>query len=217
MKKRRSIWIPPAQTTLRQLAELNRQVSYFKRRSESIRSYRPPVESIFFKKLVDYQSKLASIRNKIVHNNIEIDHLHPQSQFLDWLPTKEFDLVTRYQQIEELVSTGIERLAVGNKSGLKERFQSLEADLMFHHGEDLYIVEVKTPKEITDAKSMILESVQSRIREHLHQLQKEVGIRIFRLRLGLAIDRRARFRTIVHFIFKNLDDYDSEDYVVRAA
>jgi hypothetical protein len=216
MKKQRSIWIPPPQTTLRLLAELNKQVCYFKHRSKSIRSNRLSSEYGFFKKLVNYQSQLESIRNTLSHS-IEISNVYWQPEPRDLTPTNKLELVTRYEQIEKLVSMGVERLAVGDQPTLNERFKSLESDLIFQYCDDFCLVHVKTPKDLTDAKSAILESVQARINKHLHQLRKEIGIRVFRLRSGLAIDRRARFRAIVHFIFKNLDDYDSEDYVLRRA
>jgi hypothetical protein len=216
MKIMRSIWIPPSQTTLRQLAELNKQVFYFRDRSKSIGSNLLKMESTFFKKLVGYQSELSSIRNKFVHTAWEKVTDRPDL-FSEWQNEQTQNLVLRYHSIEGLIATGIERLALGNQPYLNERFESLENDFIFQYGDDEYIGEVKTPKDITDAKSAILESVQARINEHLYRLRKEVGIRIFRLRLGLAIDRRARFRSIVHGIFKNLDDYDSEDYVMQAA
>jgi hypothetical protein len=216
MQKRRSIWIPPSQTTLRQLAELNRQVNYFRERSKSIGSKRLNMEGIFFKKLVDYQSELSLIRNKFSHTAWEKVTDRPDL-FSEWQNEQIHDLVLRYHSIEGLIATGIERLALGNRPYLNERFESLENDFIFHHGDDLYVAEIKTPDDIIDARSTILDSVQARINEHLYRLRKEVGIRIFRLRLGLAIDRRAKFRSIVHFIFKNLDDYDSEDYVLQTA
>jgi hypothetical protein len=165
---------------------------------------------------VNYQSQLASIRNTLSHST-EISNLYWQAAAEYLTPTHKLELVTKYQQIEKLVSMGVERLAIGDQPTLNKRFKSLESDLIFQYCDSLWLVEAKTPKDLTNAKSAILESVQAKINEHLHQLRKEIGIRIFRLRSGLAIDRRAKFRAIVHFIFKNLDDYDSEDYVLRRA
>jgi len=217
MKNHRFIWIPPAQTTLRQLAELNRQAYYFKSRSKSVKSKRSKSDNLVLKKLVNYQSELASIRVTLSHHVEAANDERWRIFALDWARPSGSELRERSLKIEELISTGIERLALGDRSDLNERFESLENDLVFRYCDDICIVKVKTPKDVTDVKSAILESVQARINEHLHHLQEQIGIAISRVRLGLAIDRRARFRAIVHFIFKNLDDYDSKDYVLQAA
>jgi len=213
MKNRPYIWIPPDQTTLRKLAELNKKVNNFRNRSKAVKNERTKEENLILKKLAGYQADIVSIQHHSSRITL-VEVKRPKHQAVNWTEMEEIERY--YHRVEELVAAGIERLAVGNSPALNERFKTLENELSFY-SYHFHLHERKTPQEVTNAQTAILESVQARINAHLHQLQNEIAITTFRLRNGLAIDRRARFRSIVHFIFKNLDDYDSNDYVLRAA
>jgi hypothetical protein len=216
MKKRRFIWIPPAQTTFRQLAELNKQATYLRGRSGIIQSKRSGWDNIYFKKLVDYQAELSSLRNNIAHG---LWHSIPDAPLAGYQWRREdvdYQLLERYNKVERLIAEGIERLAVGKRERINER-PELRENVFTCDAGDFAVSYIEPNNVIEDAESVILAAVQARISEHLHEIQRDARTFLFKLRIGLAIDRRAKLRSIVQVIFKNLDDYDSENYVLRAA
>jgi len=137
-----------------------------------------------------------------------------ESIFIQFRDEKTKMLERRQNLLEDLIGKGLDLLAIGDSPLLAYQFRNIEVEITWMD----FDVEL-TPSAhciaINEAKENLRDAIRSRQRQHLKTLRSSVRKLVRKILSTIAIDRRAQFRSIVHLIFKNMDDYDGKKYALR--
>jgi hypothetical protein len=198
-----------------QLAELNESIADIRTQSYDFFLKSSREQNAILQKVAGYKIELDQVMKDFEYWDTHLPNTGYLDSFYVYYRTRELSrLQQRRSLLERVIGKGLDILAVGDNPLLKFHFRNLEAEIEWMNNS----AEASTAFQsvcVSDAKKNLRDEIKARQREHLKSLRRGVRILVRSLLSGIAIDRRAKFRSIVHFIFKNMDDYDGEKYALR--
>jgi hypothetical protein len=163
-------------------------------------------QRLFYNKVCSYQQQLEQCKTELAAPLIpvsqEVSHL--EAIWQTYQASRIAELERKQEVLRQLVRIGVEVLAKGKNSVLEYEFRRLEIELnpVLFLCDDIEAYLHPAFGTIAELK----EAVATKIYEHLKELRARVKVLIKKIRPGFIADLRQRFRSIMHFLFKNLDD-----------
>lgn len=215
MKLHRSVFISYAFEEREMAARLGEEIFKSMKVLSNLGENKPGQLSRYHTKLAKYWRELEQVEEQRLAIS---SRPAPRGNFWDkFYYRSDLDLLERLgrrqKKLEQLVNLGIKLVATGADELLELQFDMLESsvDAVFvcvdgvdftcsSGGTNLYV----------EAKKFL----RKKLREKVKDLRQRVRILIKKIRSGFIPDLRERFRTMMRFLFKNLDDCSDHQEVL---
>jgi hypothetical protein len=208
MKQSSSVFISYDSQDKFELARLNDQIFSSMNRLTSLSKLTDNRLGVYYRKLTNYWLELDKCKHERAALDLRLEtppDYWPQV-FYAFDCDQQKRLNRRQIVLEQLVDLGVKLVTTGSDEHLEFKFQTLESELdavfVCLDGIDYYF----PPVSAKDLHIEVTKFLRKKIKENVKLLRKNARILIKKIRSGFIPDLRQRFRALMRFLFKNLDD-----------
>jgi hypothetical protein len=213
MKRSRSIFVSYSSSNKQTVSLLNEDIYEARRQLGRLSFLVSDDQRQLYRKICLYQQQLEECNADLgaIHNCFDGEDGSLENIFQRFYATRTKDLEHQKALLLGLIDIGVRLVVSGKDSVMEFEFRQLEAEIGSYifllHDIEGYLHPPFDPGKNSAVKAAIVK----RIRERLKELRARVRLLIKKCRLGFLPDLRQRFRSIMRFLFKNLDDCGDDD------